>query len=91
MCEYLPRKVCVNREVGFLPTVWKDVFVIGFFVFKIRLVLFGFEGVDDWSSECDLDSINNWDFVIRNSNGQEFNESFELLVDYLQKLSDIVH
>lgn len=46
--------------------------------------------MDDWSSECDLDSITDWDFLIKNNNDKELNASFESVVDYLQKLSEVI-
>jgi hypothetical protein len=43
-------------------------------------------GADDWTSECDLDSVSNWDFVIRNgSSAEELNKDFGVLANYLDK------
>lgn len=46
-------------------------------------------GVDDSASECDLDSIKNWDFEIANNDDVEMNKSLEKLLDYLKKHIDV--
>lgn len=45
------------------------------------------KGADDWSSECDLDMVDDWDFVIRNDNDKTFNRDFEVLVNHLKELT----
>ena len=50
-----------------------------------------FIGVDDWSSECDLDSISNWDYLFRNNNDNQLNRDLEILISDLTKMSEIVN
>lgn len=45
-------------------------------------------GVDDCKSECDLDSINNWSFLIYNNNDNQMNEYLLNIINYLKELTD---
>jgi phosphomevalonate kinase len=42
-------------------------------------------GVDDASSECDLDDVKDWDFNVLNNNSQELEESLETLCKKINK------
>lgn len=44
------------------------------------------KGVDDCASECDLDSIEDWSFVVENNNDVELKENLKILFDYLETL-----
>jgi len=56
----------------------------------ISLITLWLKGADDWTSECDLDSFKNWDFIIRNNvSVQELNEDFGSLTDYLVETRQI--
>ena len=45
-------------------------------------------GIDDCSSECDLDMINDWDFIIRNNNeDNDLNTDLSILTDSFKKLT----
>lgn len=44
-------------------------------------------GVDDCASECDLDSVRDWDFSILNNDDCQLNKCLEVVIDYLTKIS----
>jgi phosphomevalonate kinase len=47
------------------------------------------QGVDDAASECDLDSIKDWDYIIQNNNESEFDKSLNDLISYLKNFVKI--
>ena len=43
------------------------------------------DGIDNDSTECDLDSFNHWDFLIKNNNDHELEKCLENLILFLGK------
>ena len=46
-------------------------------------------GVDDSISECDLDSVKDWDFIINNNNNSDFIKCLDDLIDHVNKIANI--
>lgn len=44
--------------------------------------------MDDSISECDLDSIKNWNFKICNNNDETLHNSLQILIDYIKQLAE---
>lgn len=40
-----------------------------------------FEGVDDATSECDLDDYTSWDLIVSNNDGEETHASIKTIID----------
>jgi hypothetical protein len=48
--------------------------------------LYNYIGVDDSISECDLDSIKDWDFeIFNNHDTSTMHKQLELIIDYLRE------
>ena len=65
------------------------IFTEGFIYFLLskqkKYLFYLILGVDDASSECDLDDVKDWDFNVLNNNSQEFEESLDTLCVKINK------
>ena len=51
-------------------------------------MFYHFSGVDDAESECGLDSVDDWDFILNNNNSEQLQPQVERLLTHIHsKLS----